>query len=425
VIGNRWSVERTLLLVLLLAPLLGLVGVVAGEVVPDGRIAYNLLRGHRAGSLGVEERPLTPLETTMDRYTECIAVTVGLGDPAGSSLLESAVVSPAYRGCRRTVARLAQLDATGELPEAPLYLRYWHGYTVVTRPSLAIFGLAGTRWVALGLLAASVTVLGASVKRAVGVLPAVTLVVPALLTTDLMLGGLTIPHAIGLGAAFFGGWIAFAAVSRRPTWIVAALAAALAGTVAAYFDLLTTMPGALALAAVGATIAVFAAGSGPAWWFTAAGVVGWAVGLSWMWIWKWVFAAIALGPERVVDDVRSQVEFRLAGDYEGVSDSPVRGLTSNVEYWWDRPLTPLVVVAVLAVVVSVAVRNRRRLSGQVAVCAAIVVVPFVLWYLALSNHNQIHVWLTYRSIPLAFGALGALVLAAAAAPTRPAPSARG
>jgi hypothetical protein len=144
-----------------------------------------------------------------------------------------------------------------------------------------------------------------------------------------------------------------------------------------------------------------------------------------MWIWKWVFAAIALGPERVVDDVRSQVEFRLAGDYEGVSDSPVRGLTSNVEYWWDRPLTPLVVVAVLAVVVFVAVRNRRRLSGQVAVCAAIVVVPFVLWYLALSNHNQIHVWLTYRSIPLAFGALGALVLAAAAAPTRPAPSARG
>jgi hypothetical protein len=424
VIGNRWSLERKLLLVLLLAPLLGLVGVVAGEVVPDGRIAYNLLRGHRAGIFGVEERPPTPLGTTMDRYTECVAVTVGLGDPTGSSLLESAVVSPAYRGCRRAVARLEELDATGELAEAPLYLRYWHGYTVVTRPSLAIFGLAGARWVALGLLAASVTVLVASVKRAVGVLPAVTLVVPGLLTTDLLLGGLTIPHAIGLGATFLGGWIAFAAVSRRPTWIVAALAAALAGTVMAYVDLLTTMPGSLALAAVGATIAVFAAGAGPAWWVTAAGVVGWGLGLAWMWAWKWVFAAVAVGPKRVVDEVRSQVEFRLAGEHEGISDAPVRGLTSNLEYWWDRPLTPLVVVAVLAVVVTVAVRNRHRLSGQVAVCAAIVAVPFVIWYFALSNHNQIHVWLTYRSIPLAFGALGALVLAAVA-PTTTAPSATG
>ena len=422
-IGSRWSLERKLLLVLLLAPLLGLVGVVAGEVVPDGRIAYSLLRGHRAGILDVEERPPTPLGTTMDRYTECVAVTVGLGDPAGSSLLESAVVSPAYRGCRRAVTRLEQLDATGELPEAPLYLRYWHGYTVVTRPSLAIFGLAGARWIALGLLAASVTVLGASVKRAVGLLPAVALVVPGLLTTDLMLGGLTIPHAFGLGAAFFGGWIAFAAVSRRPTWIVAGLAAALAGTVMAYVDLLTTMPGSLALAAVGATIAVVATGSGPVWRVTAAGAVGWAVGLVWMWVWKWVFAAIAVGPKRVVDEVRSQVEFRLAGEHEGISDSPARGLTSNVEYWWDRPLTPLVVVATLALVGTVAVRNRRRLSGQVAVSAAIVAVPFVSWYLALSNHNQIHVWMTYRSIPLAFGALAALVLAAATAPTTPAPSA--
>jgi hypothetical protein len=190
----------------------------------------------------------------------------------------------------------------------------------------------------------------------------------------------------------------------------------------AYVDLLTTMPGSLAFAAVGATIAVVASGAGPAWWFTAAGVVGWGLRLVWMWVWKWVFAAVAVGPQRVVDDVRSQVEFRLAGEHEGNSDSPVRGLTSNIEYWWDRPLTPLVVVAVLAVVVTVAVRNRHRLSGQVAVCGAIVVVPVVLWYLALSNHNQIHVWMTYRSIPLAFGALGALVLTAAAAP---APSARG
>ncbi len=411
---SRWSVQRTLLLVLLFAPLLGLAGVVAGELVPDGRIAYNVLRAHREGILGTEERPLTPLATTMDRFTECVAVTVGLGDPRGSNLVESAVLSPAYPGCKQSVARLEALDATGELREARPYLRYWHGYALVTRPSLAIVGLAGTRWVALGLLAASVTLLWASIRRAFGVLAAVVLVVPALLTTDLMLGGLTIPHAIGLGAAWFGGWIAFFAVARESTWKVAALAGGLAGAVMAYFDLLTTLPGSLALTGVSATVALYASGTVVAttWRVTAAAMVGWALGLMWMWGWKWVFAATAVGSSAVYDNVKSQVEFRLSGDHEGISDAPLRGLTSNVEYWWDQPLTPLVVVGVVATVLTAGVLNRRRISAQSAVSAAIVTAPVVAWYLALSNHNQIHAWLTYRSIPLAFGALGVLLLVA-------------
>jgi hypothetical protein len=414
---NRWTVERGLFVVLLLAPFLGLVGVVVGEVVPDGRIAYNLLRGYRSGVLGVEERPLTPLATTMDRYTECVAVTVGLGDPRGSNFVKSAVLSPAYRGCEQAAARLEALDATGALPEASPYLRYWHGYAVVTRPSLAIVGLAGTRWIALGLLAGAVTLLSLAVKRLVGVVAAGLLVVPALLTTDLMLGGLTIPHAIGLGAAWLGGWIALGAVSRAPSWKAAGLAGALAGAVMAYFDLLTTMPGSLALTAVGATLALYSTGTATrtAWRVTAAAVIGWALGLMWMWSWKWVFAAIAVGPSTVLDNVKSQIEFRLSGDYEGVSDAPLRGLTSNLEYWWNEPLTPLVIVGVAAVILAAAWRHRRPISVRDISCAAIVVVPIVMWYLALSNHNQIHVWVTYRSIPLAFGALSALVFVAATA----------
>ena len=33
--------------------------------------------------------------------------------------------------------------------------------------------------------------------------------------------------------------------------------------------------------------------------------------------------------------------------------------------------------------------------------------PFALWYVALDNHNQIHVWQTYRSVAVAAGALAA------------------
>ena len=54
---------------------------------------------------------------------------------------------------------------------------------------------------------------------------------------------------------------------------------------------------------------------------TAAAAVGWVAGLAWMWVSKWVIAAAVVGVDAVVDDVRSQIEFRLSGDYEGVSPS--------------------------------------------------------------------------------------------------------
>ena len=47
---------------------------------------------------------------------------------------------------------LAEFAATGVLPPRPDYMRYWHGYAVFTRPALAVFGLAGTRWLAIGVL---------------------------------------------------------------------------------------------------------------------------------------------------------------------------------------------------------------------------------------------------------------------------------
>ena len=38
------------------------------------------------------------------------------------------------------------------------------------------------------------------------------------------------------------------------------------------------------------------------------------------------------------------------------------------------------------------------------------------WYLALNNHSQIHPQLVYRSLPIAFGAVAALVVAASRGP---------
>ena len=94
------------------------------------------------------------------------------------------------------------------------------------------------------------------------------------------------------------------AVAVRPNWATAALAAAVAGAISAYLDLMTTMPGALALTSVGATLGACVAGrvSLRTWRIAAAAVVGWIVGLAWMWGWKWVIAAAVLGFDTVDDE---------------------------------------------------------------------------------------------------------------------------
>jgi len=116
--------------------------------------------------------------------------------------------------------------------------------------------------------------------------------------------------------------------------------------------------------------------------------------------------------------VTEAIEFRLSSGTHGVTDSRVRGLTINVEEWWDQPLTSWVVFGTIAAVAVGSIRWRRSTGdiGSTAVCCAIVAVPVVSWYLVLNNHSQIHPQLVYRSLPIAFGAVAALVVAASRGP---------
>jgi hypothetical protein len=129
-----------------------------------------------------------------------------------------------------------------------------------------------------------------------------------------------------------------------------------------------------------------------------------------MWSSKWVLATLAVGVDEVVDNVKSQIEFRISGEHEGTTGRRTGGLTDNLAEWWSRPLTPWVVVGLVAIFVIVVVRARvsRRPWVAAAACAAIVAVPVVGWYVVLNNHSQIHAWMVYRSLPLAAGGISAL-----------------
>jgi hypothetical protein len=426
-----WSRRGWLLAAALGAPVLGLIGVTVAEVVPDGRIAAHLVAARQRGEIDEVDREVSLLGTTADHYAECVAVMIGLGDQPGN-LVRRALYSASSYGCVPSMAELDNFAATGELRPSSDYMRYWHGYAVITRPALAIFGLTGTRWLAFGLLGLAIGAFTRAVAARHGALAAIAVLVPGLMTTDMIVGGWSIAQALGLATAWTGGWIVLTQVSRDRSWQVVALAAALGGAVSAYFDLMVAIPASLALCTVAAGLATMPTRSG-----TVDGTVvrsmgvavgGWVVGLGAMWATKWILAWLLVDRRRIVDSVRSQISFRTAGEYEGVTGTPLNGFTKNFSYWLDRPLTPLVIAAAALAVAIVVWRSPTRLRwhavGWLAATAAVVAVPVVAWYVILDNHNQIHFWQTYRSVAIAFGALVAVLIAAVATGRGDARSAR-
>ena len=423
------KIERRLLVLLLCAPLLGAVGVIAAELVPDGRIADQLVDAQAAGLLISPELARTPLGTIPARYTECTVLSIGLGDRPGANVVANAMLAGAYTGCTHLASALGEYSDTGALEPGFPYLRYWHGYAVITRPALAVFGVAGARWIAFAISMVAAGGMCAAVKRSFGGIVTLLLVGPALLTSDLVVAGLSASTAIGSACAWIGGWMAFRAVALQPRWWTAALVGAVAGVTSAYLDLMTTMPGTFALTAVGATLAACAAVPRSDWvglWkITSAALVGWAVGLIWMWGSKWVIAASVLGSDEVFKHVRGPIEFRLSTRGHGSLDARTRGLTKNLGVWWGQPLTPWVVVGTLAALVAVAAttllwrRAWNRVSWGLLSCSLIATVPTAAWYMALNNHSLIHANLVYRSLPIALGGSCALIYVALSPSTAP------
>jgi hypothetical protein len=124
------------------------------------------------------------------------------------------------------------------------------------------------------------------------------------------------------------------------------------------------------------------------------------------WAVKWLVAGVVVGFGEVVDNVREQVTFRITGEHASVVDAFGQATTMNVEYWFDRPLGFLIPVALIAVI-FLALRGWRREILQpsyLVLLFGLTMAPFV-WYEALSSHSQIHHWITYKSLPLALGAL--------------------
>ena len=401
-----------LVLLLVALPIVGFVLVVLADAIPDRPVARHLGTEILNERLTTEDYGTALTGHQIDRFTDCIGITIGLGSPPGTNTIESAISNPTLGKCSEAVPRLqSYLDGNG-LEQSYPYYRYWHGYSVVLRPLLAVVGLQGARVVMLVALAAGLLGLARSLARRHGRAVPVVLLAPFVLTTDFIELPGSLPHATGALAILGTSWLAHDVVARSPTWQRVAAVSIVSGATVVYADILTIPGGgwALCTAVIGMGGSLVLTRLALAMRIIVA-VVAWILGYTWMWVSKWILASFVFGIDSVIDVIRFTTENRISGDNGSIEYGLFATIRVNLEVWLRQPLTGVVVAALLTTFVFVW-RRRTRWCPPVdrwvdrLIVASPALIPLV-WFEVLKNHSQVHVWFTYRSVPIAVGIVAA------------------
>ena len=398
---------------LLVVPLIGLLLLVLVDLIPDRLIVDQLLVALRNGSLPRVDYGTGWTGHQVDQFTDCLGLTIGLGDLPGTSVIASAIESPTLGKCTIAAPRLDGYVAGDGLTRSTEYYRYWHGYSVPIRPLVASVGVRGTRILTGAFLLVGVLGLAWSLVRRHGRAAPVALLAPFVLTTDFADLPGSLPHAYGVLAVVGTCWLAYVVVDAGPTLFRATLVAGFSGAVVVYTDILTTAPAGWALCVFLATLAASAVATGRRLAaYTGVSAVSWIIGYGWMWFAKWILAAVIYGYDEVRSTIGSNVSNRLDGEHLDVEEGFFASNRVNFSQWWAQPLSGVVLLAIVVLVVVCCVlrfrsgtRDGDRVVDRLVLMSA-AVIP-VVWYALLSNHSQVHYWFTYRAVSVVVGIIAA------------------
>jgi hypothetical protein len=112
---------------------------VLAQAVPDDPIVAHLVEAVEDGTYASNSAP-DNMGGTSSSFTECIAIGTGLGRPE-LGIWERAVRMPRIGNCAQGPEDLRRLQRGEPVANVEEYFRYWAGWTVVTRPVLALWGL--------------------------------------------------------------------------------------------------------------------------------------------------------------------------------------------------------------------------------------------------------------------------------------------
>lgn len=406
----RWMAVLAVLQVVFFALL------VVGQLVPDGPIVQKLAHAVKAGTYGPSSLP-DRMGGIGDSFTECVVLGTGLGADPGESALHRAAVMPRISNCTRGASEITAL-AEGRTVNSDPYFKYWAGYTAIVRPVVAVAGVEGMRLVAGAALVAALIYAFGSLSRTTSPLTATLLLGPLLVASNVMSTPSTaFSHALSMAVAVVGAGVCARAAPRGI--VPVATLAMVSGGLYCYIDLLTNTPLAWMLTVSAAALASAWAGlpiKQVAQTVAATGVL-WIAGFGITWVSRWLLAMLWVGPSETMAVIRENVAFRTGGANASVEPGLGRAIRTNISYWWSHIPTAPILVLVLTVAGLGAVVWWLRVGRPVApvllalVLGAPVLAPIV-WFTIMSNHSQIHSFLTYRAVP---GAVGVLAAAGATA----------
>lgn len=417
-----WLQGLGMLLVLQFA-LFGLL--VLGQAVPDRPIVENLLAAVEDGTygpLGTVDRMGTPADT----FTECVVAGTGLGASPDESAFSRAVRMPRIATCGGGPEQLRAISEGAVLPDND-YFKYWAGYTVLTRPVLALTGLEGLRIVSGTLMVVALAGAFLAVRARTSTAVGLALVLPYVAGTNLLSTPSTsFSQSISIAFIFLSVILSAAGAGRSPRLGYAGVG--LGAALFCFVDLLTTpaVPWAMSAFAVGAVTWFHRRELGPTFLAVLLSGIVWPVAFAVTWLSRWVIAGAFLGFPNTLDVVRRNVGFRTGGEHGSVSDAFGAGVRVNASYWWNAVPTAELVLAgcVLAAAAGLLLALRRGGPSRWAVALVLALPAAVVpvWYAVLSNHSQIHAFFVNRGVPAALAVVTAACLAAAALP-RPEPAA--
>jgi hypothetical protein len=340
---------------------------------------------------------LTPTSTT----EECVELGTGL--QPGVTGLYNAIMSArplADKGvpCDFLLAAIAKDPSVTWWP----YPRYWHGYRVLVDTWLTYLPIYPLRYLMLAAMIARLTWLAFELRFLIGAEGALALIVPTVVLSDLWFCWIYAVHAIPI-AFIFAGSAFVARKARRPDRDLI-LIAALLGSLFNYIDFLHNVPWQPML------IAFVALAAGRRGSEAFAIVVAWFAGYSLTWASKW---AIACAAGVKWSDIFEVILYRLHGDAPGyVSHSFLAPSKKVFLYLYHHEQSAMLFLILLpTLLLPTLLPVRWPNLNRFAILSLPVLIPF-MWFELLSNHTQIHAWITYRPLASCFGILIAAAIIA-------------
>ena len=360
------TVRLCVLLVALQAIFLGLL--VLAQAVPDEPIVAHLLEAVEEGTYASNLEP-DNMGGTSSSFTECILVGTGLGRPELGPW-ERALRMPRIGNCARGPEDLRRLEGGQPVADGEEYFRYWAGWTVISRPVLALWGLEALRRISGAMLVLSGAAAVVLVAKRTTSAYAVGLLLPFLLASNVMA---TPTSSVDQALSFTVAFLAVASTAWGATYGLqgAALGAALGAAVYSYVEFLIApaIPWMLSASVAGAVTFAWTARLDRTARAMCVTSLVWPFAFLFTWATRWTLAVLFLGWDHTMDVLRSKVSFRLSGASSSVRDAFGASTNANLQYWLDNISTAWAVLFVATLVVIAMLIVGYRHLGRSGIAA--------------------------------------------------------